>query len=269
MMKVLIKREMKMNSSSLLIWLGAISLFVLLAMVKSTGFIASENNASYILATSFPPIMRAMYGLDGLDITTFEGYFGVITMFLMIILSAFSITNCFKLYVLEEEDKTYEYIYAKPVDRNVIVGSKIITNLLLSIILNVSVFVLTLCIISPMFENSFRFYGYVLQNYINIFCVQLFFIGISSIIIAFFTHVRGKTKYALMIVLILYIFMVAAELNYKLEPLAKLSPFWVFSSERILNQTISFNTHLIPFAIYILGIGILLFIKPNDEIPLS
>lgn len=116
------------RSKSLIIWSIALVLFIWLSMVKYDT-LATGGQAMEELVESFPKTLQAVFGMNGLNIATLEGYYGVVFLFIAIICAVFGGLLGASIVANEEIDKTTEFLNVKPRSRNSILSEKLLAAL--------------------------------------------------------------------------------------------------------------------------------------------
>ncbi len=212
----MIKRELKYNFKSFILWtIVLIVLFALVFLLYST-FISSENidNINELMKV-FPEDVLKMFNLDITHIDTAFGWMeteGFI--FILLITGVYSAMLGGSILTKEEDDKTIEYLHSLPVKRSQIVISKIVSGLiyvvLMILLLGIANFI-CLSILEDFDKKTFIILSItpILSN-IVIFSLALF---ISS-----FTHKTKKVlPINLAIVFISYILLTVSELSDKVR----------------------------------------------------
>ena len=77
-------RELKSRRISLVIWAAALVAFLLLSMVKYET-LSADPKALQTLMSQFPATIQAIFGMNRLDITTVEGYYGILFLYLALL----------------------------------------------------------------------------------------------------------------------------------------------------------------------------------------
>lgn len=121
-MKAMIKKEMRLSRTLLLIWMGVVLLlcgfayFEYLSLRETLGELAE-------LINTFPKILTIMFGV-GEELTSALGWYGCIYFWVAIL------NNCYAIYLgvscvaKETVYGTTEYLFTKPIRRSKIVAAK-------------------------------------------------------------------------------------------------------------------------------------------------
>lgn len=265
----LVKRELKSERKSLFFWLLGFGIFMAAGLAKSSGIVDTTDTSMSDLIASFPPVVSAMYGFSGLDLTTFEGYFGVMQNFALLIAGIHAVITTFKIFAIEEIDKTYEYIYAKPVKRETVILSKVIAIILSVLFLNIGLLAINYLSVLPNYANSSDYIDFIFINNLHTLLVQFFFIGISLIFVGLITGLEGSTKFGTFTLLGFYLIGVISDLLESTAFLAHFTPFRFLDTLHIINQDVSVLSYLVPIILLIVGCAVTLYFKPKQEVVLG
>lgn len=116
--------ELKMMRMSTVWWLvgllGTAALFV--SLYPS---FTHDVEASKKLLESFPPAMRAAIGLSTDTFFSFFGFYAYVFTYVTLVAAVYSCYVGLTIYSKEELNKTTDFLFAKPVSRSVLFGSKL------------------------------------------------------------------------------------------------------------------------------------------------
>ena len=176
-------RELKAHRISLVIWAAALVAFLLLSMVKYET-LSADPKALQALMSQFPATIQAIFGMNGLDITTVEGYYGILFLYLALLLAVQAGLMGVGLLAKEEEDKTTEFLYVKPFSRARILGEKIGAGLIVLIFINLVVFVSSLISCAQYLSSSTILGQLLVATAVALGLIQLVFFAIGLCIAA-------------------------------------------------------------------------------------
>jgi ABC-2 type transport system permease protein len=135
---MLLKKELKDNLKSFIIWTTIIITFSVMMIVVYPSF-SSDMEAINEMMKNFPEAMLKAFNMDKITFDTAIGYFATEGyMFVTILGGCFSAILAGSIISKEESDNTAEFLLTKPITRNKIVTSKIITTLIYIIGLNLT-----------------------------------------------------------------------------------------------------------------------------------
>ncbi len=138
-------KDLRFGLKSFLLWTLALFVFVFVGSIKFTGMEAGGADAMNALLDSFPRIVLAVMGFSGTDITTFSGFYGLLEVYVMIIVAVFSVHAGGTAVSRERVDKTYEFLFTKPRSRACVLAAKMAAGV---------VFLALLCLLNLAFSQA-------------------------------------------------------------------------------------------------------------------
>jgi ABC-2 type transport system permease protein len=227
--------EIKAHWKGLLGWSIGVWFTIVSGMAKFEGYSTSGGNNIKQILDSFPKSLQAVFGISGIDITSLIGYFGVLYLYIVLVVAIHAGLLGADVIAEEERDKTSEFLYAKPVTR-----TNALTQKLLAALVNI------LIVFGVTVASSVWIVGFYNKNYglnpqvMTLMWGVLFFQLLSFAFGAFFAGLFRKPKLPstaiTVVILASYITSVVAQLNSKLDFLNGLTPFWYFGAPKILND---------------------------------
>lgn len=210
-MLAIIKRELKSNIKSFIIWTLIIASIVLMMMVT---FASMKNDMQSLnsLMASMPPALLKAFGMDNLDMTSIEGFYASKGHLSVILIG--SVYACYlssSLIVKEYDQKTSEYLLAKPISRGEVYLAKAISFLILITVCNIIIGgIVAIGLYS--FANGPVNRKVVLLLAISPYLLELAFGYICYFLSVFFTKIRASLGMALGVVFGFYILYVIGNL---------------------------------------------------------
>ena len=134
-MKALIKKELRLSRTLLLIWMGVVLLlcgfayFEYLSLRETLGELAE-------LINTFPKILTIMFGV-GEELTSTLGWYGCIYFWVAILNYSYAIYLGVSCVAKETVHGTAEYLFTKPIRRSKIVAAKALSGVCNLLILTV------------------------------------------------------------------------------------------------------------------------------------
>lgn len=108
--------ELQQRRRGFIVLLVAIFAFIVMSMAKYETFITG-GAASQKLLESFPATVQAVFGMTGLDLMTLPGYMGILYVYLLLMGGIFASSLGAGALAEEEQGKTTEFLYTKPMSR--------------------------------------------------------------------------------------------------------------------------------------------------------
>lgn len=131
--------ELRTQRKSLIIWLVVIVVFVFVSLVKFDSIAESGGSAMEIFKNLSPSLL-AVFGMNGLDLATLDGYVGVCFIFIAVMAAIFAGMLGVKVVAEEEIDKTIEFLYPKPTTRSHILIQKLLVVAIGTILMAATVY---------------------------------------------------------------------------------------------------------------------------------
>ncbi len=227
-------RELKANFKSLLIYCGITLLFLTVGFGKFQGY--AENPELLAVMDGLPDAMLDAFSMNAFNLTTVEGFFGVMFVFIGLILSIAAVMWGSDIIAKEERDKTVEYALTLPVRRSTLIAAKtaaVITN---SFVLALFAWGITLAN-TARYDPTPDFYGFVALGMVAIFIMQLIFLAIGVFLGAAIKNHKRAGSIAISILLGTYFLSIIAGLNEDYEVLEYFTPFKYFDPALLMHES--------------------------------
>lgn len=262
----MIKRELKVNFKSFLIW-TIISLILFLMVFLVYPSITNGENAKLMneMMQMFPPEVLKAFNMDIASMDTAYGWLkseGYI--FILLIVGCYSGILGSNILLKEESDKTIEYLNSLPVKRRGIVLSKVLVSLIYITLMVIIIAIFNF--VGLKFSGDFDKKQYLLLSVTPFFsCYCIFFI---CLLLSTFTH---KTKKMLGlsfgIVFFSYMLQVFSQLSDTVEFIKYFSIFTLSDVRNvILNNTINPYTIVCSIGVSILFLLMTLYRYRKKEL---
>lgn len=198
------KHEFRMGFRSMVTWSVAQIAIIFLLMSIFSSFAVDAALMEETLA-SFPPELLAAFGMTDLNMASILGFFGFIFVFVQICLAIQAANYGFGLVSVEERELTADFLMAKPVGRNKIMTSKLLSALTALAITNIVVWLSSLAAIN-MFRDGREYDGRaLLLLLLSMALFQLFFLTVGMVISLLVKRVRNVTPFSMGLVFGLYV----------------------------------------------------------------
>lgn len=259
----MLKRELKLSRNSLMLWtLILIFLYFIIYLVYPS--IASNNNVDINkLLKMFPEEVLKTFNMDISGIDSVFGWFkSEGYMFLTLVTALYSSILGSNILVKEESDKTIEFLYSKPVNRNKIILSRILCG-----IINIVLLITMVCIfniIGMKLSDDLNLKQLLIISFLPLISsLSIFFV--SLFLSTFFNKTKKTMSISIAIVFLSYFLKIVGNLGESTKIFKYFSIFELSSIRKvILENTINYNCMLIGMLIIIVSItGI--FISYNKK----
>lgn len=133
----MIQREITTRIKSIVLWALGFAFMIIGGMTKFDAFGEGGTGGEQLNAfiRSMPRIMRIIYGMEGIDIGYFEGYFGLLMLYVLIMAAVHGAFLGSALIHQEFRERTADFLFVKPMSRDQILARKLLGGLLVILIL--------------------------------------------------------------------------------------------------------------------------------------
>jgi len=246
-------QEFKMTRRSVLIWSIAIFLFIFVYMSFYSGF-ASDAAALNEMMAEFPEEFLAAFGMNGVDMSTVLGFFGIIVLFCQLLVAIQAANYGFSLVSVEERELTADFLLTKPVGRRKILTNKLLAALTGLAITNVVIWISSFIFISIYRDGRPYETRTLVMLLITIAFIQLFFLTVALLISLFTRRIRSVTPYSMGLVFGLYILSAFSGMIGD-DILSKITPFKHFEANYIVANE-AFDLQLVFASVLVIIISI-------------
>lgn len=246
---------MRANLRTLCFWCLGILAMVGGGMGKYSGFDASGQNVADLVG-KMPKVLLAVFGMNGVDLSTAAGFYAVVYALLLIMASLYAALLGAGIISKEERDKTSEFLFVKPVSRSGIISSKILaalTNLVLFNSVSLLVSVGVALKVAP--NEDLNDYLAVLS--LAMLIIQLMFFFMGTAFASFSKRSALSAGRVSIIVLITYLFSIMIDINENMDFLRFLTPFKYFEAKTLMNGG-SMEPQFLLISLFVAGLGLTL-----------
>jgi ABC-2 type transport system permease protein len=250
------KREIISNRKSFFIW--TIILVALNAMIFSVypSFASQQAGGLQELIKSYPETFIKAFSLDVLDLTNILHYFGMeIYLFITLLGSIYAMILGSGIISKEEDERTVEFLLAKPVSRTKIITLKSLAVLSYVLLFNIILFIANYIMMEIFKTSEFDIRVFILIS-LGALLLHLTFAAIGLLISVFIIKARTVMSVSLGIVIGAYFLGLASSISDKLTGLKYVSPFkYVDAAYIIINTKIDY-TYLV-IMVLIIGFSVI------------
>ncbi|NLB21419.1 MAG: ABC transporter permease subunit [Clostridium sp.] len=248
----MIKRELKSNFKSMIIWSLSVSLLVLVWMIEYESF--AGNPAINDLMDSLPQELLALMGFGDFSLSTLGGFVGTISLYLYLLLGIHAALLGSSIISKEERDRTAEFLFSLPISRIKIMLGKISAAVIVSAIINLFVF-LSMVLSTLKYEKDENFYGFIAFMFLGVFIVQLIFLSMGMLLASLNRNYKKSGNMAVTMVMITFLISSLIDMVKGLDFLKYLTPFKYFNATDILEK-LSLDPIFIVISIMIIVTGV-------------
>lgn len=220
----IIVREIRSKLRTFIIWIGIITLFILMYIPFTNQFL-EESETMVKFLEKVPKFLLKAFSIDVELFSMPEGIFGSEGMsFIYILVGVFASMMAGGIFAKEFEEKTIEYILVKPVSRKYLFRQKVLALLIFVLFLSLIFTIGTLA-----FFKIFVTVGYsqkVLLGFgLYVLTIQIFFSSIAVLLSVIFQRSSLTTSISLGILIFMYFGNALASTIEKIRWLEKICVF--------------------------------------------
>ena len=251
-------KELKAHRRSLIFWCIGVFLMVAAGMGKYAGMAAGGQSMNDLIS-KMPKAIQSIIGAGVYDLSTASGFYGVLYLYLALMAAVHASILGAGVLSREEQDKTAEFLFAKPASRSRIVIFKLLAAFVNIIVFNGVTLLSSLAIVGK-YSHGEAVSDDILKLMGGMFILQLIYLLTGTGISAVSRNPRAASSIATGILLATFLLSMGIDINNKLEGLKYFTPFKYFDAKTLIHGG-SFGTgYLVLSALLLAG---LLFITWN------
>jgi ABC-2 type transport system permease protein len=218
-----------------------------------TGFASDADVLNDVLA-ELPEEYLMAFGMDGLDMSTVLGYYGISLLFSQICVSIQAANYGFSLVSVEERELTADFLLTKPVGRTKILTSKLLAALTSLAITNIVIWVSSFVFISVYRDGRLYETKTLVLLLLTITFLQLFFLTVGMLISLLLRKIRNVTPFSMGLVFGLYILNAFGGMIGD-DKLTYITPFKHFDANDIVKNA-AYDLPLVSISVAVIVISV-------------
>ena len=227
-------RELKANFKSLLIYIGVVGFFAVVGFSKYSAY--AKNPELLDVLDAMPKAMLDSFNMNAFNLTTVEGFFGVMYAFVGVILGIAAVMWGSDIISKEERDKTVEFSLTLPVKRSTLITAKLGAALTNCIILALATWGLN-WVSAQSYSPTQVYYDFLNQGMAALLVLQIIFLAIGIFIGSAMKQHKRASSVAISVLLGTYFLSVIAGLKEEWNFLKYFTPFKYFDPSLILHES--------------------------------
>lgn len=247
-------QELKMRARSVVIWSAAVAA-VIFAYVSLFSSISAQTAALNEALSKFPPELLAAFGLNGVDLSTVLGYFGVVFLFVQLCLAIQASNYGFGMVSVEEREWTADFLLTKPVKRQQVLTAKLLAALTALTVTNAVVWISTFVFLAIFSSGKTYPVMPLVLLLASIVVFQLFFLSVGLVVSLLVKRIRSVIPYAMGLGFGMYVLSVFGDL-LGTNAMEKITPFKHFDPTYILqHQSWDFALAFVSVAVILIAVA--------------
>lgn len=232
MSAVIFRRELKNYRKNFMFWSFGMFVLILASLAKYAG-LSGDSQAANELMSQLPQSIQAVFGMNGFDIASLDGYFGVLFIYLALMVAIHALLLGADIISKEERDRTSEFLYVKPLSRVSILTQKISAGFIYIVTFNV-VTCLSSLYLASLYDDGNSISSYIVLLMYALFALQALFYSIGITVASLSSHPKQSSTYGASILLATYVMFFLVNISDKFDVLRYFTPFKYFDSLTIL-----------------------------------
>lgn len=204
-------------------------------IAKFYGYTSTGSSSITEVLAMFPHSMQVLFGLNGFDLTTPGGVYGILFMYIIVTAAIHAVLLGTDLLSKEERDKTADFVFSKPVSRASVVTQKLLAGIVNIIVVNLVTLTSSLYFIAY-FSKSTAGTNDVLLMDAALFIAQLLFFFVGAGVAAASKKPKSASGVATAILLVSFILYFVINLSGHVDFLSYLTPFKYFDAHNLLHD---------------------------------
>jgi len=246
-------QELKSYLKTMLFWILGIVFMVGAGIGKYEAFSSGGNMDIGELLDTMPKAFLAIFGLAGIPIDSFGGFYGMIYAYVTVMGAVFAIMVGTGILAKEERDKTAEFLMVKPISRMRILLIKLAAATTLVIVFVLATWGTSAAIINKVSPDN-TISVELRYMMIALFICMMFYLAVSFFMAAFMKDAKKSAQMSLTIMLSSYMLGVIMGIIDNTDFLRILVPFQYFQVVELLDFTL--NPFYLVFTVITIGIAI-------------
>jgi ABC-2 type transport system permease protein len=226
-------RELKAHRKSLIVWCIGSILIVLSGMNKYASLSGTGQSMNELMA-DMPKSMQAIMGSGVFDLSKASGYYGILYLYLLMMATIHAAMIGANIIAKEERDKTSEFLFVKPISRQIIITAKLSAAFINILIFNGITFLSSIFIVSKYSKGEEGIVDDITILMIGMFILQLLFMMIGSGFAAVMKNPKRASSLSTGILLLTFVLSIVIDLNENLEILKYFTPFKYFEAKNMM-----------------------------------
>jgi len=225
-------RELKANRKALIWWCVGMLFMIYAGMAKYSAYASSGTDISDMMK-QLPPSLSAALGFAGLDVMKASGFYGMLYLYVLLMVTVHAALLGANILAKEERDRTSEFLLVKPASRTRIVTAKLAAAFVNVAVLNLACLGLSFGVVAQ-YAAGEDLTSEILLLMGGMFLVQLIFLFFGSAVAAAGRNPRAAASIATTAMLTTYVLSILVDVNENLDFLRYLTPFKYFAAAPVI-----------------------------------
>jgi len=233
-------RELSDNKKTFFIWIAVLIVMNILSFSVYPS-IADASSDFQELLQNYPEAIVKMMGAGQLDFSNILHFFGMeVYLFITLLGSIYAMILGSGIIAKEQDDKTIEFLLAKPLSRKNIVNSKVMAVITYILVFNLILFISDYAMLEAFKRDEYSMKIFAVLS-LGGLMLHFTFAAIGIFISSIIVKVRTAMSISLGVVLGMYFLSIISSISDRLSNLKYITPFrYVEATDLIINGRISY-----------------------------
>lgn len=232
-----LRRELRANRKSWLVWTIALAALSLMMMSVYPSFRQDTGNLESMMDL-FPEAFTKIFGLDQLSMAEPIGFYATEAYFMVMLFgSLYAAILGAGIMAKEEDDKTIEFLLARPLSRSRVLANKLLALLVLLVLFNLGIGLVTFAAFAVFDVGDYSSIT-LLRLVVAPLFAHVTFASLAFSLSLFIARKKAASSMAIGMVIGLYFVDVLATLSDKFEILRYLTPYYYVTAVGIVHDGI-------------------------------
>jgi|LGOV01.1.fsa_nt_gb ABC-2 type transport system permease protein len=243
----IIKRELKANLKSYIIWIVSLALLFYAASTEYSVFAENEQVADALNNPTFQLMFQAL-GVEDINIITPEGYLSLMSFYIYLPLSIFAAIIGSGIISKEERDKTAEYVFTLPVTRRKVLFSKLVVSIFYTLTMTIGLLLFCYWAFGRI-ASSDNFAPFIFNLTIGVFLTQMIFLSIGLLLSSVLKQYKKSGSITLGVLISTFMISMLTQITDKVDFLKYFTPFQYFNVNNMLAAEYPMEFLILTFVI--------------------
>ncbi len=230
---MLFRREVIANLKSLFIWSGGMVFLILAGMGKYEAGAQGGPGSMEELFLGMPDSLKNIFGIGVFDLSRAIEYYGILFIYIALMLSLHAVFIGSGIIAKEERDKTADFLLVKPISRNRILAEKLAAALVIQLILWSITFATSYALLAHYSQGDGFFEELLALMGAGLF-LQILFLFFGAFWAGILTKPKRAAAVSSAILLLMFVIKIVSDLSESVQPVGYLSFFRYFDAKDIL-----------------------------------
>lgn len=242
-------RELRAHRKSLIIWSVSMFLLVVGGMGKYSAGLGAGVGSMNELISQMPKSLQNLVGVGVFDLSNALDYFGLLFLYIALMATIHAVMLGCGIISKEERDKTVEFLMVKPVSRQSIISSKLLSALTMLVIFNIITYLSAILILSK-YSKGVPFIEGLSKLMLAMLAMQILFAAFGAMMAAVINKPKLSSAAGTTVLLMMFMLSIMIDVTGRFDFLKYFTVFKYFDAKDILK--LGYNLTFLITAVFLL-----------------